>query len=101
MLASLEAGDKLLQTVYLSRWNILVCFLLSKQSTCGGRICLFVCSSDSVLFISFFKYFSKFSKEKEENDDYSEEEGAGGEKEKSAASMKKVFSLRSKENIYV
>ena len=35
-------------------------------------------------------YFSKFSKEKEERDDYSEEEGGVGETEKSSGSIKKV-----------
>ena len=113
MLVNLEAGDKLLQTVYLSRWNTFVCwlnFLLAqgeylclficgyvclfvKQSTCWGRIYLFDCScpccSNFQRLSLFLQYFSKFSKEKEEGEDFSEEED-GGEKEKSAASIKKV-----------
>ena len=79
MLVNLEAGDKLLQTVYLSRYF----FALPYSSICGNY--LFLHFSKSNIY-----YFSKFSKEKEDREDISEDEKEDGEKEKSGKSMKEV-----------
>ena len=83
MLASLQAGDKLLQAVYLSRlisFFRITCIEYEQQKNMVAAI-----NEGLELMLVFF---SKFSTENEEGEeDFSEEEG---EQRKSTVSLKKV-----------
>ena len=98
MFVCFDVGMFVCKTFYLPRWNIFVCldvgmfvYLLNSLLVEMEYICsialVHVAPTFSIYHCS--QHFSKFSKEKEEREDFSEEED-GGEKEKSAASIKKV-----------